>query len=118
MIQDIQRNDNLFYLKISGQITGKDVNYAVPIIEKAMKEHKNIKFLVVLSDFTGYTFGGFIQDFLFYFKYMHIFKYIAVVGNNDKYKKFIENFNKYFPCNARYFDESKLADAQDWINQI
>jgi hypothetical protein len=118
MIENIERTGNLFYVKVSGQITKEDVKYVTPMLEKMIVECKQIKLLVYLNDVTGYTIGGFIADFILYFKYMNAFKNMAIVSNNSIFKKEAEKFSKFFCCNMKYFDVSELAEAKDWINQF
>ncbi len=118
MIENIERRDNLFYVKVSGKITNEDVKYVAPMIEKMIVEYKKIKILVYLNNVSGYTIGGFIADFMFYLKYINAFKHMAIVSNNGIFEKEIEKFSKIFPCNIKYFDEIELVKAQDWINQF
>ena len=118
MIENIERTGNLFFVKVSGQITKEDVTYVTPMIEKMIAECKQVKLLVYLNDVTGYTIGGFITDFILYFKYMNTFTNMAIVSTNKIFKKEIEKFCKLFCCNMKYFDVSKLAEAKDWINQF
>lgn len=118
MIENVERKGNLFFVKALEQITKEDINYVAPMIEKVIKECKKIKLFIYLNEVKSHTLGGLIASFVFYFKCMNSFKGIAVVGNNEKQKKLIRDLKKFFPCNAKYFDVSKIQDAETWINQF
>lgn len=117
MIENVERQGDLFYVKLTGQITKGDVDYVTPMVEKIIVECKKVKFLVHFNKVTGYSLGGFFTDFMFYFKYMNIIKHIAIVGANEEQEKLIGNASKFFHCTTMCFSDYDLTEAKNWISQ-
>ena len=117
MIKNIETDKNIFYAEVTDMITKEDVENVIPVVEEMIKQYKKIKCLVFLNNAKGYTLGGFLADFNFYFKHLDAFEYFALIGDKEFEKGMIQLFDKLMPCKAKYVDVSELDKAKEWIKQ-
>lgn len=117
MIKNIEIQGNLLYAELSDMITKEDVEQVIPKTEEMINQYGKIKFLVILNQVKGYTIGGFLADFGFYFKHKDAFDYAAIVGDKSFEKAMIEIMDKLCPGKAKYFDISEVEAAKKWINE-
>lgn len=118
MVENIERTGDLFYIKFSGLITKKDIDYIEPMIAKTINKFKQINILAHLKEIKGYTASGFISNIFSFCKYKNIFKHIAIVGDSDNQRKISEKLIKTFVNDIKYFDISQLEEAKIWVNQF
>lgn len=118
MINNIEKEGNIFFAEVSDMITKEDIESIIPIVEEMISEHKKIKCLIIITELKGYTIGGFLADFGFYFKHKEAFEYMAIVGDKAYEKSIIEFFDYFLPGKAKYFDVLQLDKAKEWIKQV
>lgn len=118
MIKNVEIEGNIFFAEVSDMITKEDVESIIPKVEEMIAEHKTIKCLMIITELKGYTIGGFLADFGFYFKHKDAFEYMAVVGDKEFEKSIIDFFDYFLPGKAKYFDIAELDKAKEWIRKV
>jgi hypothetical protein len=102
-------------LKISDKLTKEDYQQFVPAVERLIKKHKKIRVLCQMHDFHGWQMGALWEDIKFDVKHFADIERLALVGHS-KWEAGMAVFCKPFTlAKIRYFDESKLAEAEEWI---
>jgi hypothetical protein len=102
-------------LKISGKLAKEDYQQFVPEIERLIKKHKKIRVLCQMHDFHGWKMSALWEDIKFDVKHFADIELLALVGDS-KWEAGMAVFCKPFTtAKIRYFDESKSAEAQEWI---
>lgn len=117
MIKNINTDGKIFFAEINDMVTKEDVESVIPVVEKLIEKYQKIKCLLILDNVKGYTLGGFLADFNFYFKHKNAFGNMAIVGDKEFEKAMIELFDKLLPGKAKYFDMSEKDQAKKWIKQ-
>jgi hypothetical protein len=102
-------------LKISGKLAKEDYQQFVPEVERLIKKHKKIRVLCQMHDFHGWKMSALWEDIKFDVKHFADIERLALVGES-KWEAGMAVFCKPFTtAKIRYFDESKSAEAQEWI---
>src|SRR4051812_13342054 len=100
-------------IRLSGKLTKEDYQRFVPEIERLIKENGKLRMLVELRDFHGWDMMALWQDIKFDMKHFKDIERLALVGDS-KWEQGMANFCKPFTtAQVRYFDESKLAEAEE-----
>lgn len=101
-------------LKILVKLTVEDYEALVPEIEKIQKDGQ-VRMLVELFDFHGWTVGAVLEDTKFSAREFTNVERIAIVG--DKYwARGMSSFCKPFKSAiVRYYDFATIEDARKWI---
>ncbi|WP_437224333.1 STAS/SEC14 domain-containing protein [Planctomicrobium sp. SH661] len=104
----------LVEVHLTGKLTKEDYLHFVPIVEKHIQEQGKLRLLVVMHDFHGWTAGALWQDMKFDSKHFKDIERLAIVGES-KWEQGMASFCKPFTsASIKYFDHSKLAEAQEW----
>lgn len=117
MTVDVQHETSGKYLRISlsGKLDKADYEQFVPEIERVIKEQGKLRLLVLLHDFHGWDLSALWEDIKFDLKHFRDIERLALVGHS-KWEQGMAAFCKPFTtAQLRYFDESKLAEAEQWI---
>jgi hypothetical protein len=81
----IKRNKKRLFIEIImlGKLTHEDYQIFVPMVDKALKEAKEIEadLLVDMRDFKGWEFMAAWDDFKFGVKHRNAFDKMAIIGN-------------------------------------
>ncbi|NIR52314.1 STAS/SEC14 domain-containing protein [candidate division KSB1 bacterium] len=102
---------------VTGKLATEDYEMFVPEIERLIQEHGKIRILLKLIDFHGWTAGALWEDIKFDVKHFNDIERLAVVGDS-KWEQGMTVFCKPFTtADIRYFDRSKLEEAQQWIRE-
>lgn len=117
MIKNIETDKNIFSAEVSGMITKEDVESVIPMVEELIENYGRIKCLIILNEVQGYTVGGFLADFNFYFKHVANFDYMAMVGDKEHSGPMETLFEYLMPNKAKYFGLDELEQAKEWLKQ-
>ena len=102
-------------LTISGKLSKEDYGQFVPKVEQLIKKHKKIRILCRMHDFHGWEMGALWADIKFDVKHFGDIDRLALVGES-KWESGMAVFCKPFTtAKICYFDESKAAEADQWI---
>lgn len=104
-------------IKISGKLAKEDYGHFVPKVEELIKEHGKIRILMEMHDFHGWEMGALWEDIKFDVKHFADIERLAMVGES-KWEAGMAVFCKPFTtAKIKYFDSTKLADAQEWVRE-
>ena len=110
-----EADGKILALVISDKLTKEDYQQFVPAVERLIKKHKKIRVLCQMHDFHGWQMSALWEDIKFDVKHFADIERLALVGHS-KWEAGMAVFCKPFTlAKIRYFDESKLAEAQEWI---
>lgn len=99
----------------SGTLSKEDYEHFVPALETEIKTEGKVRVLFEMRDFHGWDAGGFWEDVKFDLKHFSDIERLAMVGDK-KWEEWMATFCKPFTsAEIRYFDQSKLDDARNWI---
>ena len=105
-------NDKLFIeLTMIGKLTHEDYETFVPMIDKALKESKNLEadILVDMREFKGWKLRAAWDDMKFGIKYRNKFKKMAVVGDKKWEELSIEMMDHLSKGKMKFFKDRDKA---------
>lgn len=104
-------------VKISGKLTKEDYAHFVPETERLIKQHGKVRMLVHMHDFHGWTMGALWEDIKFDFRHFSDIERLALVGHSKWEEKMALFCKPFTTAKIRYFDESDMEAAQNWIRE-
>jgi hypothetical protein len=104
-------------LVIVGRVVKENYDKFVPQLEEYMEHEDNIRLIVELRDFTGFSAAAMWEDFKLGIKHYNNIKRLAVVGNKTWEKAMTLFAMPFTTAQVRYFDESELQKAKKWIKE-
>ena len=113
-----QSSGKVLGLKLSGKLLHEDYAQFVPKIEEIIAKYGSARCLVEMVDFGGIELRALWDELKFDTKHCGDMERCAVVGNKS-WEKWMTNLSKpLFPAaNMRYFDESEIDQAWEWIRE-
>lgn len=112
---NIQTEGKVMEVTATGKFEKEDYELFVPAAEELIKEHGKIRVLFIMNDFHGWTAGAVWQDIKFDLKHFNHIERLGIVGDS-KWEQGMALFCRPFTtAKLKYFDKSKLCDAQEWI---
>ncbi|MCA9259225.1 MAG: STAS/SEC14 domain-containing protein [Planctomycetales bacterium] len=107
--------DNVIEIELSGKLTADIYEEFVPTIEQAIDQHGQIRLLVVMRDFHGWTAGALWEDVKFDVKHFRDIKRLALVGDS-RWEQGMATFCRPFTTAVvKYFDKAAIDEARAWI---
>ncbi len=105
-------------VRASGKLSKQDYERFVPEIERLIKANGKLRILLELHDFHGWEASALWEDMKFDAKHFHDIERLAIVGES-KWEAGMATFCKPFTtAKIKYFDHTKLADAQAWLDAV
>ena len=105
------------FVSFTGKLAKQDYELFVPALEAGIKIHGKINLLIELHDFKGWTAGAMWEDTKFGVRHFNDIEKLAIVGDKQ-WEKNLARFAKVFTrAKVRYFDESDLNNAYQWISE-
>jgi hypothetical protein len=102
-------------VNLSGKLTKDDYARFVPEVERLIKAHGQLRLLVRMHDFHGWTVGALWEDIKFDWKHFADIERLALVGDR-KWEANMATFCKPFTkAKIKYFDEAQADEALTWI---
>jgi hypothetical protein len=102
-------------IQLTGKLAKEDYEQLVPAVERLLKEHGQIRILVEMRDFHGWTAGALWQDLKFDAKHFKDIERVAMVGET-KWQHGMAVFCKPFTtATVRYFDRPAIDQAREWL---
>jgi hypothetical protein len=103
------------HVKVTGKLTKVAYEAFAPMVDDQITEHGSIRILFEMHDFHGWTAGALWEDLKFDFKHWKDIERLAIVGES-KWEQGMATFCKPFTrAKIKYFDHSRLDDAEEWI---
>ena len=110
-----KREGQILEVSISGKLEKEDYEGFVPEVERLIEEHDKIRILFRMQEFRGWTAGALWEDLKFDLKHFNDIERVAFVGDS-KWEQGMALFCKPFTtAEVRYFDQSRLEQAREWI---
>jgi hypothetical protein len=112
---DITPVGRIVTLKFKQSLEKADYDEFVPQIETIMQKGDNIRLLVELHDFEGWTAGALWEDTKFAARHFNDIDRLAVVGDKQ-WENGVTVFVKPFTnAQIRFFSHEEIDAAQRWI---
>ena len=100
---------------LTDKLSREDFQSFVPEIEKQVQQHGNLRLLVRMHDFHGWTAGGLWEDLKFETKHFKDFERIAFVGEK-RWEATLSSFCKPLTsAEIRYFEADQIEAARAWL---
>jgi hypothetical protein len=104
-------------LDLSGKITAHDYEHFTPEIDRLIRQHTQIRMLVRMHDFHGWSLGALWEDFKFGVRHFSHIERLAFVGDR-KWEAAVALLCRPFTrAVVHYFDESRADQAATWIHE-
>ena len=116
---NLEEKDHTKIISITfkGKVDKNDYDLLVPQLEGIIRKGGNIRLLIELIDFEGWTLGALWEDAKFNLKHVKNIVKFAIVGDR-KWEKTMAAFIKPFvKAQIKYFDTNRIDDANAWIRQ-
>lgn len=108
-------NGKLLEVHLTGKLVKADYETFLPAVARLVAQHGKLRMLVEMHDFHGWTAGALWEDIKFDAKHFNDIERLAIVGET-KWEKGMATFCKPFTtAKVRYFDHTKVTEAQDWL---
>ncbi|MDX9788063.1 MAG: STAS/SEC14 domain-containing protein [Desulfobacterales bacterium] len=107
----------IIQLKFVGELTKEDYEAFVPQLNYILKNNKDVRILVQLIDFKGWTLGAFWEDTKFSVRHFGDIKRLAIVGDRNWQKGFPLVIAPFTKAEVRYFDTHEKDTAQTWVQE-
>jgi hypothetical protein len=112
---DIVASGKMLEVRISGKLNKEAYEKLVPVVDQQIKEFGELRILLILDDFHGWTLGALWEDTKFDLKHWRDIEMLAIAGET-KWEAGMAAFCKPFTsATIKYFDHTKLDDARKWI---
>lgn len=107
------------YLEVllTGKITEQDYELFVPELERLIGEHGQLRMLVELRNFEGWTFSGLWEDLKFDIKHFNDIERLAIVGEKRWHEGMALFCKPFTTASIRYFESFEIGDAREWLTQ-
>jgi hypothetical protein len=106
---------NVLEVRLTGKLTREFYERFVPEVERQIQQYGKLRILLELRDFQGWTVGALWDDVAFEFRHGKDIERLAIVGET-RWQKDMAAFCKPFTAaTVKYFDESQLETARQWI---
>ena len=107
------------YLEVhaTGKLDRETYQLLVPSAEQQIEKYGKLRILFAMHDFHGWDAGALWEDMKFDAKHFNDFERIAIVGDR-KWERGMAVFCKPFTtAYVRYFDESDIDEAREWLSE-
>jgi hypothetical protein len=112
---DVVASGKMLEVRVSGKLTKDAYEKLVPVVDAQIKEFGNLRILMIMEDFHGWTMGALWEDTKFDLKHWRDIERLAIVGDK-KWEEGMAVFCKPFTtAKIKYFDHTKLDDARKWV---
>ena len=102
----------------TGKVTKEDyANTVIPEVEKILKQHGHIHFLLVLNTEAGnFTAGAWMNDALIGIKHLSKWKKMAIVSDQKGVEKITDILSPIMPGESKGFALDELEAAKAWVS--
>ncbi|MGD8818282.1 MAG: STAS/SEC14 domain-containing protein [Acidobacteriota bacterium] len=108
-------SDGVIEVNLSGKLHKEDYDTFVPGVEAIIERAGKVRFLMIMHDFHGWDLRSVWEDTKFDMKHHADISRIAMVGDK-KWEEWMAKICRPFTgARIRYFDESEVDAAREWI---
>ena len=110
--------DDVLGIEARGEVTGEDYEQVlIPAVERHLERRSKIRLLYVLgSEFGGYSAAAIWDDAKIGMEHPFSWERIAVVTDDDGYRRLVRGFGFMVPGKVKVFDVAELDAARAWIS--
>ena len=102
-------------ITFKGKVEKEGYDLLLPQLEGIIEKSKDVRMLVVLDDFKGWTMGAMWEDTKFRLAHFSDIEKIAIAGES-KWEQLMAVFLKPFTgANIKYFLREQLDEAKLWV---
>lgn len=111
-------NSNILECRVSGTLTGADLDHMVPVLKKHIAEAGDPRLLLIMDDFSGWSdIATFWKDLKLDAEYIGEFNRIALVGNARWEEWLTKLVDPLTPNEIEFFEPHAMAHARRWVQQ-
>ena len=109
---------NVIGFRATGEVDKEDYkNVVIPAIDKHVKQHGKINFMLVLDTaIKNFSIGAFLQDLGVGLKHFTKWQKMAIVSEYDGVNKFTDFFSYIAPGEAKGFTHAEINEAKQWVS--
>jgi hypothetical protein len=85
------------------------------MMEERLKQHGKLRILFVMHDFHGWDAGALWEDVKFDLRHFRDIERLAVVGEAGWEKGMAAFCRPFTTASIRYFDQSEIDKAREWV---
>ncbi len=111
--------DNVLGIEAKGEVSGEDYERVViPAVEDRLERHEKVRLLYLLgAEFGGYSASAMWEDTKIGMSHLFSWERIAVVTDEDAYRRLVKGFGFLVPADVRVFELAELDLAKAWITE-
>lgn len=102
---------------LSGKLTAGDYDVFVPQIERLIEKHGQLRLLVGLFKFRGWTAGALWEDIKFDVRHFRDVERLAIVGEKKWHKGMARFCRPFTAAKIKYFDQPQISAAREWLTE-
>lgn len=108
---------SILELKVTGKLQRTDYDALLPAAENLIRRNGYVSLIVHVSDFSGWTPSGLLEDLRFDARHYEDVKRLALVARSDN-KKWLATLSKPFTkAEVAFFTEDRIVEARAWVMQ-
>jgi hypothetical protein len=109
---------NVIAFRAIGEVDKEDYEkILVPAVDRFVKEHNKINFLLVLdTDLKNFTAGAFLKDLAVGLKHLTKWHKMAIVSDSAGINTFTNVFSYIAPGEAKGFTHAQMEEAKQWVS--
>jgi hypothetical protein len=105
----------IIYLKFKGSLTKQDYEKFVPQLDWLIERSREVRILVELVDFKGWSLGALWEDTKFGARHFTDIARLAIVGERRWHKGMTLFIAPFTLAKVKYFDTQEMDTAKEWI---
>jgi hypothetical protein len=106
---------HLLRVEMTGKLTRRDYDTAVPVMDRFLKAHRPARLLVEMRDFHGWTPGAAWDDLRFGLRHYSDVRRMAVVGDK-RWERWCATLCRPFTAGeVRAFEPAQRDEAERWV---
>ena len=105
----------IIHVKASGKLTQPDYDTFDVQFNKVSQTNKPVRVLVELTGFEGWDAAGLWQELKFDVRHNDDMGRVAVIGDKSWEEWGTKISKPFFSADMKYFDQSRKAEAREWL---
>ena len=111
-----ESSGRLVALRVAGKLTKEDMISIAPPLGEKIRENGKVDLFCDMTNFHGWSPGGFWAELKFDAKHAKDFRRVAVITTKPLYRFMASMLRPFTPAEIRCFEQGKKTDALTWIS--
>jgi SpoIIAA-like len=111
-----ESSGRLVALRVSGKLTKEDMVSVAPPLEEKIRENGKVDLFCDMTDFHGWSLGGFWAELKFDAKHAKDFRRVAVITGKPLHRFMASMLKPFTSAEIKCFQQAKKTDALTWIS--